>query len=188
MCLCLFSEIRLSSLATGLRAVVSSHQKAVFRRKKRQIFDVKNSTHYERSEFLIMVDGKNSTQEIVRRRRPRRVYWPIIFLETTVRTILPIYSGARDPSGERQRAASTPQQWGPPSLHKSFRRAIASTVHAAAVGSAKPTQMLPASDSEHRPRRSSGVRLAYRDSSGERQRAPSSGGVRLAYRDTSGER
>ena len=56
-CLCLFSEIRLSSHATGLRAVVSSHQKAVFRRKKRQIFDMKNSTYYERSEFLIVVDG-----------------------------------------------------------------------------------------------------------------------------------
>ena len=41
-----------------------------------------------------------------------------------------------DPSGERQRGPSTPQQWGPPSLHRSFRRAAASSVHAAAVGSA----------------------------------------------------
>ena len=39
-----------------------------------------------------------------------------------------------DLPGERQRAPSTPQQWGPPSLHRSFRRATASTVHAA-VGS-----------------------------------------------------
>ena len=38
-----------------------------------------------------------------------------------------------DPSGERQQAPSTPQQWGPPSLHhRPFRRATASTVHAAA--------------------------------------------------------
>ena len=39
-----------------------------------------------------------------------------------------------NPSGERHRAPSTPQQWGLPSLHRSFRRAIASIVHAA-VGS-----------------------------------------------------
>ena len=36
-----------------------------------------------------------------------------------------------DPFGERQRAPSTPQQLGLPSLHRSFRRATASTVHAA---------------------------------------------------------
>ena len=34
-------------------------------------------------------------------------------------------------------------------------------------------EVLPASDSELRPRRRSGVRLAYTDPSGERQRAPS---------------
>ena len=77
-----------------------------------------------------------------------------------------------DPSGERQGAPSTPQQWGPPSLHRSFRRATASTVHAA-VGSVWLTEILLASDSELRPRCSSGVRLAYTDPSGERQRAPS---------------
>ena len=74
-------------------------------------------------------------------------------------------------------------------------------------------EILPASDSELRPRRSSGVRLAYTDPSGERQRAPStprwgpstlqeilpardselsprrsSSEVRLAYTDPSGER
>ena len=56
---------------------------------------------------------------------------------------------------------------GPPSLHRSFRRATASTVHAV-VGSVDA-----ASASEHRPRRSIGVRLACTDPSGERQRAPS---------------
>ena len=49
-------------------------------------------------------------------------------------------SGARlaytDPSGERQQAPSTPR-WGESiSLQRSLRRAIASSVHAAAVGSA----------------------------------------------------
>ena len=58
-------------------------------------------SNYERSEFLMVADGKNSTQKNVRRRRPRRIYWPIISLKTTVRTVLPFYSGARDPSGER---------------------------------------------------------------------------------------
>ena len=37
-----------------------------------------------------------------------------------------------DHYGERQRAPSTPR-WGPSSLQRSFRRAIASTVHAAAA-------------------------------------------------------
>ena len=60
---------------------------------------------------------------------------------------------------------------GPPSLHISFRRATASTIHAA-VGSVWHTEILPASDSELRLRRSTGVRLAYSDPSGERQRAP----------------
>ena len=118
--------------------------------------------YYERSELLIY-DGKKRVRKKrvrnktlfhlrwmlrrfrcvqiflknVRRRRPRRCnYWPIISMKSTVRTVLPIYFGARDPSGERQRAPSTPQQWGPPSLHRSFRRVTASTVHAAAVGSA----------------------------------------------------
>ena len=73
-------------------------------------------------------------------------------------------------------------------------------------------EILPASESEIRPRRSSGVRLAYTDPSGERQRAPStprwgpsslhrsfpvsdselrprrSSGARLVYTDPSGER
>ena len=98
-------------------------------------------------------------------------YWPITSVQ-----LLAADSGVRlaytDPSGERQRASSTPR-WGPFSIQISFRRAIASSVHAATVGSAQPTQILPASDSEHRPRRSSGVRLAYTVPSGERQRAPS---------------
>ena len=47
-----------------------------------------------------------------------------------------------------------------------MRQALASTVHAAAVGAASPTQIFPASDSEHRPRHG-GVRLAYKDPSGE---------------------
>ena len=77
------------------------------------------------------------------------------------------------PSGERQRAPSTPQQWGPPCLHRSLRRATAGTVHAA-VGFVYLTEILSASESELRPRcSSSGVRLAYTDPSGERQRAPS---------------
>ena len=49
----------------------------------------------------------------------------------------------------------------------SIWRALARTVHAAAPGAAQPIEILPASDSEHRPRRG-GVRLAYRDPSGER--------------------
>ena len=78
-----------------------------------------------------------------------------------------------DPSSERERAPSTPR-WGPSSLQIFFRRAIASSIHAAAVvGSAWLTQILPASDSELRPRHSSGVRLDYTGPSGERQRAPS---------------
>ena len=54
-----------------------------------------------------------------------------------------------------------------PLAKRSFRRAIASSVHAAAVGSAYPTHIFPASGSEHRPRHG-GARLAYRDPSGER--------------------
>ena len=54
-----------------------------------------------------------------------------------------------DPSGEQQRAPSMPQKWGPPSLHRSFRRATASTVHAA-VGSVSLIKILPASDRELR--------------------------------------
>ena len=52
-----------------------------------------------------------------------------------------------------------------------MRRALASTVHAAAVGSAYPTQILPANNSEHRSRRGV-VTLTYTDPSGERKRAP----------------
>ena len=53
--------------------------------------------------------------------------------------------------------------------YRSFRRAIASSVHAAAAGSAYPIQILPASESELLPRSSGGVRLAYTDPSGERR-------------------
>ena len=113
---------------------------------------------------------KRSTQKNVRRRRPRRCnYWPIIYMQTTVQSFPSILareilsasdselrrrrsSGVRlaytDPSGERQRAPSTPR-WGPSSLQRSFRRPIASTVHAA-VGSVQHIEILPASDSELR--------------------------------------
>ena len=129
---------------------------------------VRNYTlnYYERSELLNDGDKK---KKYVRRRRPRRCnYWPIISLKTTVHVqsfpsilapeILPasdselrprrssrVRLAYTDPSGERQRAPSTLQQWGPPSLRRSFWGATAS-----------------------RPRRSSGVLLAYRDPSGER--------------------
>ena len=86
------------------------------------------------------------------RRCTRCNYWPIKSLKTTACTHSPSHRFWRQ---------------------RSFRRAIASSVHAAAVGSAWPTQILPASDSELRSRRSSGVRLAYTDFSGDRQRAPS---------------
>ena len=56
---------------------------------------------YERSEFLAVGDGKKSTQKNVRRRRTGCNYWSIKSMKTTVRRVLPIYSGARDPSGER---------------------------------------------------------------------------------------
>ena len=133
---------------------------------------------------------KKSTQKIVRRRRtgqsyPSRLLYVQSLPSILVPKILPASDSERrprrssggppvyiDPSRERQRAPSTPR-WVPSSLQRSFRRAIASSVHAAAVGSALPTQILPASDSEYRPRRSSGVRLAYIDISVERQRAPS---------------
>ena len=100
-----------------------------------------------------MRDGKNSTKKNARRCCTRCNYLPIESLKTTVRTCTynPSHlfwrqrsfrraiastvnrprrsSGVRlaytDPSGERQRAPSTPQQWGPPSLHRPFRRAIA---------------------------------------------------------------
>ena len=48
-----------------------------------------------------------------------------------------------------------------------MRRALARTVHAAALGAAQPIYILPVSGSEHRPRRG-GVHLAYRDPSGKR--------------------
>ena len=43
---------------------------------------------YERSKLLIYHDGEKNTQKTVRRRRPRRNYWPIISVKATVRTIL----------------------------------------------------------------------------------------------------
>ena len=81
--------------------------------------------YYERSEFLIVGGGKNSTQKIVRKKK---------------------YAKKRAP-------------------------------------------ILPASDSELRPRRSSGFRLAYTDlQASDSEHRPHRGGVRLAYRDPSGER
>ena len=67
---------------------------------------IKPVYYYERSELLIDDDGEKNTQRNVHRHncrcRPRRCnYWSITSLKTTVRTVLPIYSGARDPSGER---------------------------------------------------------------------------------------
>ena len=95
--------------------------------------DGKLGTYYERSEFLIDGDRRKVPQKVsaVRKKRaPRRCnYWPIISLNTTVRTVLPF-----------------------PSI--------------------LAPEILPASDSELRPRHSSGVHLAYTDHSGERQRAP----------------
>ena len=67
---------------------------------------------YERSELLIVGDRKNSTQKNVR--RPRCNYWPMNWLKTIVRRT---YSSSH--LFWRQRS-----------------RAIASSVHAAAVGSA----------------------------------------------------
>ena len=67
---------------------------------------------YERSELLIDDDGENSTQKNVRRRPPK-----LQLLANHIRTI------------------TCRRQWGPPSLHGSFRRASASIVHATAVGS-----------------------------------------------------
>ena len=112
------------------------------------------------ASLLIVSDGKHSTQKNVRCRRTRCNHWPIKFLKTSLRTFLlfPCWrldllidavsaseyrprrsSGVSlaytDPSGEWQQAPSMPR-WGPSSLQKSFRQAIASSVHAAAVGSA----------------------------------------------------
>ena len=53
------------------------------------------------ASLLSVGDGKNSTQKKVRRRRTRCNYWPIKPLKTTLRTILPIHSGASDPFSER---------------------------------------------------------------------------------------
>ena len=74
--------------------------------------------YYERSELLIDDDGEKSTQKNVRRhkksirRRPPK-------LQSLANHIC---------------AITCRRQWGPPSLHRSFRRVTASTVHAA-VGS-----------------------------------------------------
>ena len=54
--------------------------------------------------FLLGVvgDGENSTQKNVRRSSCTRCnYRSVKSLKTTVRTVLPIYSGAREPSSER---------------------------------------------------------------------------------------
>ena len=137
-------------------------------------------SYYERSKLLLIDDdGEKSTQKNVHRHKKTSAvdlqsfnYSPIISVQ-----LLAADSGVRlaytDSSGERKQAPFT-SRWDPSSLQRSFRQAIASSVHAATVGSAYPTQILPASDSEHRPRRSSGVRLAYIHPSGGRQRAPSS--------------
>ena len=97
--------------------------------------------YYERSELLIDGDGK---KKYTKKRAPS----PTAAVQLLADHILEDYC-----------------TYSPFHLfwrQKSFRRAIASSVHAGAVGSASPTQILPASDSGHRPRRD-GVRLAYRD-------------------------
>ena len=108
--------------------------------------------------LLSVADGKNCTQKtssvadrgaITDQSYPWRLLYVQSFPSILAPEILPpsdselcprrsrgVRLAYTDPSGERQRAPSTPQQWGPPSLHRSFRRATASTVHSAAVGSA----------------------------------------------------
>ena len=49
----------------------------------------------------VRVTNRRSDGKKGRKKRAPSLYWPIISLKTTVRTVLPIYSGARDPSGER---------------------------------------------------------------------------------------
>ena len=58
------------------------------------------------------------------------------------------------------------------------------------VPSPSSLEILPASDTEPRPRRSSGVRLAYTDppASDSELRPRRSSGVRLTYTDPTGER
>ena len=99
---------------------------------------------HERSELLIDGDGKKSTHKKVRIKKYAKKRAPSPFsleiLPASNSELRPRRSsGVRlaytDPSGERQRAPST-LRWGPPSLQRSFRRAIASSVHAAAKGSA----------------------------------------------------
>ena len=95
--------------------------------------------YYERSELLINGDGKKSTQGKSTQKKRTPSPSSLEILPASDSELCPRRSsGVRlaytDPSGERQRAPSTPQQWGPPSLHRSFRRATASTAHVA-VGS-----------------------------------------------------
>ena len=99
--------------------------------------------YYERSEFLIVGVGKNNTQKNVRRtqktcavRKKRAPILPASDSELSPRRSSGVRLAYTDPSGERQQAPSMPR-WGPSSLQRSFRRAIASSVYAAAaVGSA----------------------------------------------------
>ena len=110
--------------------------------------DIITSHYYERSELLIDGDGekvrkkkyaKKSTQKKYEKKRaPSPSSLEILPASDSELRLRRSSSGVRlacrDPSGERQRARSTPQQWGPPSLHRSFRRTTARSVHAA-VGS-----------------------------------------------------
>ena len=127
--------------------------------------------------FVFIITSEASYQSTVMEKKVRKKCPPYAkkrapILPASDSELRPLCLAYTDPSGERQRAPSTPW-WGPSSLQRSFRRALASSVHAAVVGSTWPTQILPASNSEHLPRRSSGVRQAFTDPSGERQRAPS---------------
>ena len=84
--------------------------------------------YYERSELLIDGDGE---KRYAKKRAPSPSSLEI--LPTSDSELRPRRSsGVRlaytNPSGKRQRAPSTPR-WGPFSLQRSFRRAIASSVH-----------------------------------------------------------
>ena len=89
--------------------------------------------YYERSELLIDGDGKKVRQKRNAKKRASYAKKCAPILLTSDSELRPRRSdGVRlaytDPSGERQRAPSTPR-WGPSSLQRSFRRAITSSVH-----------------------------------------------------------
>ena len=105
------------------------------------------SFYYERSELPIDGDGKKEYAKKVRKKSTQKKYAKKRAPSPSSLETLPASdselrsrrsSGVRltytDPSGERQRAPST-SRWGSSCLHGSFRRASASSVHAAAVGS-----------------------------------------------------